>query len=1029
LAQTETSALGRLVGEGLIRDLPLVTRNLAQISSLSPGVISGVFNAGELGMGSTAQSQITRSNGGLYIHGARSYQNNWQLDGISVSDVQGTGSASGGVPLPNPDAVQEFKVQTGLYDASFGRYGGANISVVTKTGTNDYHGTVFEFLRNDALNANDFFLKRGNQPRPVLKQNQFGFSLGGPIKKDKLLFFGSYQGTRQINGVASGQARIACTATLNSPPLTNDRSAATLGNMFGGLRGAQGGVAVQPDGSNINSVALALLNFRLPDGSFLIPTPQVVDPSKVLVVQGFSAFSQPCRFGENQSSVNIDYVSSPKSRIAARFLHIDSNQNVSFPGGAVNMVGNIRGFGSPSDSTYVVFSLSNSYAFSSDTLNEARVGFVRARTATAASAPLKWSDVGVTAGPMNHASLPSLNILGSVSFTPAVPRAYIQNSFVLSDTFSLLRGAHTMMFGGSLTRLQDNVRLPGVGSFVQFLSWPDFLLGLDASANGTDIASNVFASADLFGLLDRSYRVWEASAFAQDSVRVSRSLTLNLGMRYERLGQFGDEFGRNSSFDISEADHHPPPSGSLAGYMVASNFQGTVPPGVVRADNSFGNLGMGQNTFAPRFGLAWQVSPNSSHLVVRGGYGIFFSRPTGQAFTASVLGAPFGLFRFTSGPVNKGATFQAPFQQPFPTPDSFPFFVKYSAGSQATISTVAPRFRPAMTQQFSLNLQSELHPGWLLEAAYVGSRGLHLQRFRSVNQALEASPSNPINGLTSNTVSNIPLRVPIPGIPADSLRQLDTDGHSWYNGLEMSLANRPTHGLQLLASYTFSKTLDTDGADVDGSSAGNTLTRGDQNSPRQRWGRASFDRTHRLVLSAVWDVPSPAWSVPRFVMDGWSVAAIATIQSGNALTVIYTNSNNVLGISQDRAQLTGACSKRQLLSTGPAGARLNGYFNTACFTTPPVIGSDGIGTAFGNSGTGIVNGPGQANLDMAVSKLLPVKWGSREANVELRVELFNALNHPQFANPDTNLSSPTFGVITNTSTNARVIQLGLKFAF
>ena len=163
------------------------------------------------------------------MHGARSYDNNWQLDGISVSDVQGSGSISGGIPIPNPDTLEEFKVQTGLYDAAFGRAAGANVSVITKSGTNEYHGTIFEFLRNDILNANDFFLNMTGQRRPNLKQNQFGFALGGPIKKDKLLFFGSYQGTRQVNGTAAGQARIACTATLNEPPLTNDRSAAALG--------------------------------------------------------------------------------------------------------------------------------------------------------------------------------------------------------------------------------------------------------------------------------------------------------------------------------------------------------------------------------------------------------------------------------------------------------------------------------------------------------------------------------------------------------------------------------------------------------------------------------------------------------------------------------------------------------------------------------------------------------------------------------------------------------------------------------
>src|SRR5258708_30979856 len=173
MVQLDTSALGRVVDKEAVSRLPLVTRNFTQITGLSPGVAVGVYNAGELGAGATALSQIGKSNDGMFVHGARSYDNNWQLDGISVSDVQGSGSISGGIPIPSPDTLEEFKVQTGLYDAAFGRAAGANISVITKTGTSQYHGTIFEFLRNDFLNANVFFFNQTGQRRPTLKQNQF----------------------------------------------------------------------------------------------------------------------------------------------------------------------------------------------------------------------------------------------------------------------------------------------------------------------------------------------------------------------------------------------------------------------------------------------------------------------------------------------------------------------------------------------------------------------------------------------------------------------------------------------------------------------------------------------------------------------------------------------------------------------------------------------------------------------------------------------------------------------------------------
>jgi hypothetical protein len=334
-----------------------------------------------------------------------------------------------------------------------------------------------------------------------------------------------------------------------------------------------------------------------------------------------------------------------------------------------------------------------------------------------------------------------------------------------------------------------------------------------------------------------------------------------------------------------------------------------------------------------------------------------------------------------------------------------------------------------MVQQFSLNVEGELCAGWLLETAFVGARGTHLQRLRSLNQAVDATTDAPVRGEYSNTLANIGLRVPIPGINADSLRELESEGDSWYNALEASLTKRFDYGLQLRASYTFSKTMDTDGADINAMSSGNALTLGDQNSPGQRWGRASFDRTHRFVFSAMWTLPGPSHGGQRAIFNGWGLAALAIIQSGSALTIQDTNSTNVFGISSDRAQVSGACTKSEFVSAGSIESKLNNYFNKACFSTPPVIGADGVGTAFGNSGTGIVDGPGQANLDLAVSKLVRLNWPRENCNIEFRAEFFNAFNHPQFSNPDSNFTSPTFSVISSTSVNARIGQFAVKFAF
>jgi hypothetical protein len=334
-----------------------------------------------------------------------------------------------------------------------------------------------------------------------------------------------------------------------------------------------------------------------------------------------------------------------------------------------------------------------------------------------------------------------------------------------------------------------------------------------------------------------------------------------------------------------------------------------------------------------------------------------------------------------------------------------------------------------MVQQFALNLQAELQKDLLFEAGYVGVRGTHLQRFRSLNQALHASPDHPIRDQTSDSLANIGLRVPVPGIRPDSLREIESEGSSWYNGLETNLTKRLSHGLQFLASYTFSKTLDTDGANINGTSAANSLTLGDQNSPRQRWGRASFDRPHRFVLSGTWALPGPSAGVGRPLLGGWLLSAVTTIQSGTALTIADTNANNVFGISEDRAQLSGDCAKAQLIKGGSVQSKLNGYFDPSCFAPSQIIGADNKGTGFGNSGTGIVSGPGQANLDLAASKSIALARPQDGSSVEIRAEVFNCLNHPQFANPDTNFTSPTFGIISSSSVNPRVVQVAIRYSF
>jgi hypothetical protein len=365
--QTQSSALGRVTDGEQVRTLPLVTRNYSQIIALNPGVAADVTDAGALGPGFSGPPGP-----GIVSNGATILDNNFQMNGVGINDLQSGAQFTGGIAIPNPDTIEEFKVQTSQYDASFGRNGGANVDVITRSGTKDVHGTVWEFFRNDVLNANSFFRNMAHQPRPVLKQNQFGFDLGGPIRKDKLLFFTSYQGTRQRNGIDFN-----CSGQVNTPPITNDRSKEALGALFAGQRGTNQilvgsivaepgnppvpvGPAIAPDGSNINPVALALLQMKLPSGGYVIPTPQKLDESRPFESRGFSAYSFACPYTEDQFMTNGDWEISGRNKLFARFFFANSETGLTLPGAGLGGA-SVPGFPAPLTNNYRNFSLTHSY--------------------------------------------------------------------------------------------------------------------------------------------------------------------------------------------------------------------------------------------------------------------------------------------------------------------------------------------------------------------------------------------------------------------------------------------------------------------------------------------------------------------------------------------------------------------------------------------------------------------------------------------------------------------------------------------
>ncbi len=492
---------------------------------------------------------------------------------------------------------------------------------------------------------------------------------------------------------------------------------------------------------------------------------------------------------------------------------------------------------------------------------------------------------------------------------------------------------------------------------------------------------------------------------------------MNLGLRYEFFGPPRDIRGRLGNFDPSLALAVPPAAGTLTGILLEKNYNGPLPAGVTQRQES-GLWDKDRNDFSPRLGFAVRLRDKPG-LVLRGGYGIYYQRLTGQVALQTAANLPFSLFDIRGGPANAGATFQNPVNPPGLPPSSFPLFVPRTATSTLSPIGISTEVRSPYLQQYGLNIQYEFAPDFLLEVGYVGSKGTRLAGAFVFNQALLASTQSPVNGVTTSSVANVQQRVPIVGLAAGA-SQVQTNFNSNYNSLQTSVTKRLSQGLDFLASYTWSKSLDVvSGATVQGFDVSSFT--GDQTNVRSSYGPSEFDRTHRFVLSFVYQPPAPRRG-PRpvqFLLSNWQFSGLTVFQSGIPLTVVDSTAGTIFGSTSSRAQCTG----QNPASSGSVTSRLNGYFNTAAFSTAPAIGD---GTGFGNCGRGIVRAPDQRNLDFAIQRSFRIV---KESNLLFRAEFFNLTNTPNFGAPNGDRSSPSFGLISNAAANPRIIQFALKYNF
>jgi Carboxypeptidase regulatory-like domain/TonB-dependent Receptor Plug Domain len=847
--QTQNATVGSLVGSKTVTDLPLSSRNYTQIIDLSPGVVANVASAAAVGNGTQD----------INVNGMGSDQNNYMMDGATVTNYgSGGGAQSGnfpGIGIPNPDSIQEFKIQTAQYDAEYGRNPGASVNVVTRGGTNSFHGAAWEFFRNSTLDANDFFnkyseanvLHTANKPE-ILNENLFGGTIGGPIKKDKLFFFGSYQGFRQKNGIGSNGFATGLTTGLtllpfNEPdgtradesgsiPLNyNPANAACpytnykgyLGCVFNGQTGFGTHVTITPADANtvINNVAVNIL--RAPgakggvNGGFYFPS--VPFKGGVPVVNCFTetcntiAISQPIQANEDQYLANFDYVVNPKNTLTERFFTSKDPQNQPFV-----CLGPCQP-GAPEDVTYTADSavLKLTTVATSNLVNEAFFSFQRSTTQALPGAYLSACSVGITPPvsdgscgnltgvkglnpiPLQIPTIANAAFLGSGvggtwnnggNFFASATNFF--NTFQEKDVISWNHGKQTIRTGAEVDRIQYNWTLPGRGG-LDFWTTADFLTSSSGAANTGTAAQPGGIFINFYGLGQANgnphyQRTNEFSAFVEDDIKLTRRLTVNLGLRWEYDGYPSDKSGLFTNTWPSQAalvntggDFLNNPVGTLVGYVVQSNYNpNTVRCGTIAAPAACGLTapvgvfpgyvggatgvyfntnktlvhGAPFNDFGPRIGLAWQ--PFGEKLVFRAGYGIFYDAVYANLLANNNAGNPPYSGPITNTPLNS---------LDVPAPPGIlgwiPRTMKVTPGTATTGTTlitdyagtngVAPTsdsefLSVPLVQQYNAQIQYEVAHNWVVDVGYVGSHGTHLYDWaRPINIAFLApgAPNEP----------------------------------------------------------------------------------------------------------------------------------------------------------------------------------------------------------------------------------------------------------------------------------------------
>ena len=988
--ETTTTNLGKTVGERDVLDLPLNGRNFSQLGLLQPGVFPITPGLAEAG-GSLRKGQA------YAVNGQRPESNNFLIDGANNFNA-----VDGGLVIQLPiDSIAEFRILTHTANAEFGHSTGSTTNIITRSGTNAFHGALWEFLRNNALDAKSFF---ATSVEP-LKRNQFGGTFGGPVRKDKTFFFGYYEGLRNRQGETvsatvptqterQGDFGLLCTqagGTFNTSGICS-APAGQLFNVFAGplpqpvpfnkLPG------VSPFAANLTSL------FPLPNEPSLGP----------------NAFSSTQTLVQNndQFGVRVDHYLSPRDVLNFRYMFSQGNtvDPLSTAGA------NVPGFPVGENQRAQNFVAQETRTFSPSLIGVLRLSFLRNKflfnQAVNHETP---ASLGFQYAPSLQAAIgpPFLQVSGYASVGDPItgPRDTYEDAFDLSASVIWIRGHHQLKFGGGYGHDSVNV-LFGIATNGFFVFAP---------APFTDAFASFLSGSPAFFLQgggdpSRGLRGNNLNGYAQDTYKISSRLTLNTGLRYELPFPYTEIRNRTNLFEPGVQSVVMP--NAPAGLVYPGD------PGVSR-----GLIPAEKDAFAPRVGIAWDPT-GSTRWLVTSAYGIFYDPYyNGQG---GPLQAPVSAPPFLQTPQLNFPDFQSPFGGANP-------FSGSGFAQPMTLLTLSPNLRLPYAQDWNLNVERSFANDWLLEVGYVGTKGTKLPRFIEGNPAVFVPGET--NGQPNSTEDNVNQRRLYSGCtlapnsgPCNfaSVGLIVGIANSTYNALQASLKKRFSHGLSFLASYTFSKTLDdVSSFNITGSAsqsvAGENDLAQDPFDLAAEHGRSMFDARHRFVLSYEWHVPF--WTHPQacyqHALGDWQLNGVTTFMSGTPFTVYDDNDVSLQG---GAPEISGFSSNRPDLVGNPNnGPRTpQEWFNIAAFQ--PLNPTTQAGQ-FGNEGRNVLQGPALQNWDFSAFKIFPL---TESKSLQFRAEFFNLFNHTNFRLPNNDISSPNFGKISE-ALPGRLVQLALKFYF